>query len=369
MARVTADSPHRHTLSNQADSVTGKVEHKFTDNLSLTGSASVQSYKRAVSGLPPRASATRPGVEHREASAKGAGVEQHLRSEFDDCHDSASLLHELPAALVPLGAQGFDMASLGFPASYVNAVAAQKFPRVSVLNFGQVGGGALIGDAGYSYTRDSSYSFNGSLSKLVGRQTFKGGIDFRDLRRESASLGQTAGTFNFDPGWYLIRTRSRVDDEQRKLICELSHGAPHGQHLIGRARCRSTRRSRSLYATTVPTCRTTGPLSSKLTINYGLRYEWETGLREVDDRFLVAFDRTVQSPLAARTGLDLHGGLRYAGQDGFPSSQGDPSKKKFSPRLGLARQASTRRPSSGAATASSGPPSTMARLPPSATSR
>ena len=59
-------------------------------------------------------------------------------------------------------------------------------------------------------------------------------------------------------------------------------------------------------------------------------------MREKEDRFTVAFDRNAVSPLAAKTGLDLHGGLRYAGQDGFPDYQGDPSKTKFSPRVGVA---------------------------------
>jgi hypothetical protein len=77
-------------------------------------------------------------------------------------------------------------------------------------------------------------------------------------------------------------------------------------------------------------------ISSKLTLNYGLRYEWESGAREIEDRQVVAFDRTVVSPLAGATGLDLHGGLRYAGLDGFPTTQGDPNKMKFSPRVGAA---------------------------------
>src|SRR5262249_18841760 len=73
-----------------------------------------------------------------------------------------------------------------------------------------------------------------------------------------------------------------------------------------------------------------------LTLNLGVRYEYESGLKEQDNRFTVAFDRTAVSPLAALTGLPLHGGLRYAGVDGAPDYQGDPLKWKFAPRLGAA---------------------------------
>ena len=67
-------------------------------------------------------------------------------------------------------------------------------------------------------------------------------------------------------------------------------------------------------------------VNSRLTLNFGLRYEYETGLQEEENRFTVAFDREAVSPLAAKTGLNLRGGLRYAGQDGFPEHQGDPSR-------------------------------------------
>jgi hypothetical protein len=73
-----------------------------------------------------------------------------------------------------------------------------------------------------------------------------------------------------------------------------------------------------------------------LTLNLGFRYEYESGLKEQENRFTVAFDRNAVSPLAAMTGLPLRGGLRFAGVDGAPDYQGDPLKWKFSPRLGAA---------------------------------
>src|SRR5262249_37701415 len=77
-------------------------------------------------------------------------------------------------------------------------------------------------------------------------------------------------------------------------------------------------------------------LRDDLTLNLGLRYEYEAGLREKENRFTVAFDRNAVSPLAALTGLPLRGGLRYAGVDGAHDYQGDPSSLKFSPRVGVA---------------------------------
>lgn len=322
------------TLSNQADSVTVKGEHKVTDNWSLTGAYLYSHTNEPFQVFLQEHPQLDPGWNIVRRRPKVLAVNStHVVSQSTVVTLRGGWM-SFPSFGTP-GSADFDMASLGFPASYVNAVAAQKFPRITVLNMGQVGGGALIGDAGYSYTRDSSYNFNGTVSKLIGRHTVKVGADFRDLRRVSASLGQTAGTFNFDPGW----TQSVPGAATRT-----DNGNSFASFLLGLP----TANPSSVSSVPINTpleifvryysgyLQDDWRISSNLTMNYGLRYEWETGLREIEDRFLVAFDRSVPSPLAARTGLDLHGGLRYAGQDGFPQSQGDPSKKKYSPRLGLA---------------------------------
>ena len=77
----------------------------------------------------------------------------------------------------------------------------------------------------------------------------------------------------------------------------------------------------------------------KLTINYGVRLEKETGLVEENDGFTVAFDRTLNpgGALGALVvnGNPVRGGLVYAGQNGAPRHQGDPPAIKISPRIGL----------------------------------
>ncbi|HTL04002.1 MAG TPA: hypothetical protein VL243_17325, partial [Vicinamibacterales bacterium] len=61
--------------------------------------------------------------------------------------------------------------------------------------------------------------------------------------------------------------------------------------------------------------------AGKLTLNYGLRYEYEPGIREADNHFTVGFDRNADFPVQV-PGLALKGGLMYAGVDGNPTHQG-----------------------------------------------
>jgi hypothetical protein len=78
-------------------------------------------------------------------------------------------------------------------------------------------------------------------------------------------------------------------------------------------------------------------------LTYGVRFEHEDGLREVENRQTVAFDQNAVSPLDAlvrKTGTPLAGrtitgGLIFAGVDGAPEQQGDPPAVKVSPRAGV----------------------------------
>ncbi len=335
--RSSADGRSNYTteglLANQADSLTAKLEHKLTDKWSLTG---MFIYSHTNEPFP---------VYFKEHPELDPGWNIVMRRPKVLALNSTHVPN--PTTVVTLragwmsfssvttpGSDGFDMASLGFPASYVSAVSAQKFPRIGVLDKGQAGG-ALIGDAGYAYTKDNSYSFNGSVSKLLGRHTVKTGADFRHLRRITAGLGQTAGTFNFDRGWTQGVPGAAVRTDNGDAFASFLLGLPTADPaLVSSVPINTPLEAFVRYYGGY--LQDDWRISRKLTMNYGLRYEWETGLGEIEDRFLVAFDRTVVSPLAAKTGLDLHGGLRYAGQDGFPKTQGDPSKKKFSPRVGVA---------------------------------
>ena len=85
-------------------------------------------------------------------------------------------------------------------------------------------------------------------------------------------------------------------------------------------------------------------MSSRFTLNYGVRFEHETGLRERDDHITVGFDSNATSPelqaieAAIRrngyTGPPLKGGLMFAGVNGANDYQGDPPGLKLSPRFG-----------------------------------
>ena len=85
-------------------------------------------------------------------------------------------------------------------------------------------------------------------------------------------------------------------------------------------------------------------VSSKFTLNYGLRIEHETGMSEANNNFTVGFDPLATNtlsavtipadPIAGTPARSIAGGLMFAGIDGNPTSQGNPPGVQWSPRVG-----------------------------------
>ena len=81
--------------------------------------------------------------------------------------------------------------------------------------------------------------------------------------------------------------------------------------------------------------------SQKLTLNLGVRYEYELGQKEAKNQYVVGFDPNIgyAFPCSASAGTacaQAHGGLAFAGQNGYPTHAGDFSHAKISPRVGFA---------------------------------
>src|SRR5262249_28721165 len=84
-------------------------------------------------------------------------------------------------------------------------------------------------------------------------------------------------------------------------------------------------------------------VNNKLTINYGLRIEHESGLQEKNNQFAVGFDQSTVSPLDGQVNVidpvtgqrrQILGGLIFAGRNGAPTVQGNQPAIRAAPRAG-----------------------------------
>lgn len=77
----------------------------------------------------------------------------------------------------------------------------------------------------------------------------------------------------------------------------------------------------------------------RLTVNVGLRWDYETPLAERYDRMFGGFNFTAESPINSQAqGIDLRGFLQFAGADGNPRTAFNPDRSNFQPRIGVAFQ-------------------------------
>ena len=218
---------------------------------------------------------------------------------------------------------GYNQTALGFPATYVNALQKASFPAAAMQT------SASIGASNPGYSVFYSRSFVASLAKTLGRHSLKVGYDFRTLSIDFTDTTFSNGTYSF----------ANTFSEQVPNAGTVATGADVADLLIG------TPTSGSVTTTTPlrlnvhyhgAYVQDNFRLTSRLTLNLGLRYEYELGIRERDNHFAVGFDRTVLNPLSATSGVPTYGGIEFAGTNGYPVHCCDPSHTMFSPRIGVA---------------------------------
>ena len=215
----------------------------------------------------------------------------------------------------------FDAAALGFPSSLVSAMTFNTFPQVSVTGYG---GPNMFGNNGPTRTTHLTQTANVSLSHLKGRHTLKAGAEYRRIGADVMAFSSSAGTYSFTQAFTAATPTASGGDAFASFLLgypatgSIVYATP-AEYLIDYFAGFAQDEFRA---------------GSKLTLNYGLRYEFEPGVREADNHFTVGFDRETDFPVPV-PGMTLKGGLMYAGQSGYPTRQGK-SLNGAAPRGGFA---------------------------------
>jgi hypothetical protein len=327
-------------LPDFADMFTIKGEHKFTDNISLSGLFIYNQTKEpAASPVPDELSFLEQGanwlIRHpkvfvvNNTNVLSDSTVVSFRYGYSVFPDGRNCRGGSPGA----GCFSDGLASLGFNQGYLSAVdatAANLFPSVSFQNFS--GAGQNLNTAPIKW--ESPITLNAAMSTLKGRHTLKIGGDYRAMRLFTTLQNNTAGSFSFQNLFTAGPNRLGGYDFASFLL-----GAPSSGSV-------DFNRGEGVYSIQYFSgyVQDDWRVSSRFTLNYGLRFERETGLRERDNHITVGFDPEATSPelqaidAAIRrngyTGPALKGGLMFAGVNGANEYQGDPPAVKVSPRVG-----------------------------------
>jgi hypothetical protein len=330
-------------INDRAIMYTGKVDHKFTDKISLAG---FYLYNKSNE---PCANYWEPGLSgpHRYADPGDYLLKRRvnvlaLNNTWLPSNNTVLTLRYGLTNFVDDDTLSidFDPSTLGFSNNFLDQTTVDKYPQVRVNEYGDQGAIDPTPRTWYSW------SANGTFTKLAGKHTMKAGGDYRLIGTETQSFGGSAGFFYFD----------RYFTSSNALTNGTGGTAPSGNALasmlLGYPTSPGADASRASYVNqTTPFdvsvhyfggyAQDDWRISPKTTINMGVRLEHETGLAEKDNGFTVGFDRNLNpggalgnivNPL---TGQPIRGGLMYAGVNGANEYQGNPPGMKFSPRVGF----------------------------------
>lgn len=320
-------------IIDRAMMYTGKVDHRFSDSMSLSGFYLYNKTNEPCADyLEPGLDGPNRFIDNGDYILKrrvhmlalnntwlpSSNTVVTLRYGMTQFHDDDTLSID------------FDPATLGFNPAFSSAIQTKKFPIVNITDYYQLG--AIDPSPRNLY----SWSANGTVSKLVGRHTFKGGVDYRTIGIDTQSFSGGAGVFNFD------RRYTGANPNANGVNGASPSGNALASLLLGYPTGDSGNLSRILVSEPANYFlhyvggyfQDDFRVSSRFTLNAGIRIESETGLMEEKNRFTVGFDRTVNpgGPLGA---AGARGGLMYAGVNGNPTEQGNQPAAKFSPRVGF----------------------------------
>ena len=232
----------------------------------------------------------------------------------------------------------FDLATLGFDPRFVNGVPFKKFPNVSVSDYGQ--GGTLLGDRDRSRGEFYAHNLSAVFSTLKDHHTVRGGVDYRHTGVDFRNLGGSGAfgfTRDFTSGPDPTAAQPAIGDAMASFLL----GFPAFGSISTSSPINAFVRHAAVFV------QDEYRVHPRLTLNAGLRYEFEDGLRETHDRMAVGWS---ESPFPVQVGgtrpdgmpLHLTGGLIYAGVNGAPTWQGARDRRHLSPRLSASWSAGER---------------------------
>ncbi len=221
---------------------------------------------------------------------------------------------------------GFDTTQLGLPAALRDQAATQnlEFPRFNVA------GVTSLGQATFTTLRNIPYSHvvAGSGTKVLTRHTIKAGAEWRKMFLNFLQLGNPAGQFDFNQGF-----------TQRNPVQAVgTQGFGMASFLLG------TMSGGSVSHDPVPASSSVywgaylqddWKVSSKLTINLGIRYDVDVPRTERYNRYSY-FDYDAPSPIAGQVPQfpNLRGAMRFVNDDNRYQVPVD--RNNVSPRFGFA---------------------------------
>ena len=221
---------------------------------------------------------------------------------------------------------GYNTATqLGIQGPFGTSAQKQAFPELTFSQLPQLGtnnsGPAVF------YSRQ----LVAGVAKSLGKQSLKAGYVFRSISVDFTNVSTSNGTFAFSNTFTSINPTA-------KTVGGAQTGADLADFLLGFPTSGSVTTTTRLALNVhyqAGYLQDDYRLTDRLTLNAGLRYDYELGADERSNHYATGFNQTVANPIATTAGVPTLGGVTFAGVNGAPIHTGDNSHIKFAPRGGF----------------------------------
>jgi hypothetical protein len=237
--------------------------------------------------------------------------------------------------------QGFDLSSIGFSPALSNAIdpRARQFPTLNVAGYQSLGG-AANNDAVTNYSTASD-----DVTWNKGSAIFRIGAEYRLLQSNSFALGSQNPTLTFNSTY----TNGPLDNAAASPIgqglASFLLGIPSGGSVSLADSYADTSYNYAFYL------QSDWRVNRRLTVNAGVRYDYDSPITERHNRSVGAFDFLTPNPIAPQalanyaknpipqvpvSQFSVNGGLTFTGAGKQPAELFDTSRLNFAPRIGIA---------------------------------
>ncbi len=216
-----------------------------------------------------------------------------------------------------------DVSALGFPRALAGQLQIpNKYPIFTWENYLQAGNNET------AILPSDIYTSQATVLRTSGKHSFKWGFEYRMMRYASIGRANGQGNYSFNRTW--TSSNPQINDP--------NGGNAIASFLLGYMNSASTVLNSTPYlASKYPVLfvHDDWQVSRRLTLNLGVRWDLEGPPVERYDRQNRGFDSASPSPFQV-PGLNLRGGLLFAGANGAPRGAYDLDKNNFQPRIGVA---------------------------------
>jgi hypothetical protein len=222
--------------------------------------------------------------------------------------------------------QDYDPRNLGFPDRLVSQLKRLHFPRF------EIGGGySPIGsNRPGNLETDYAYSLQPNLNLVRGSHVMKIGAEFRRFDKNRVFPGQFHGFYTFSKA-FTQANPLQSDALSGNEIASFLLGYPSGGYIDDNM----FPAYRSYYYAGF--FHDDWKVTPRLTLNLGLRYDYEGALAERYNRMVRGFAFDQASPIASQAqALNLSGGLLFAGSEGESREAFNRNFRRIQPRAGFA---------------------------------